>query len=196
MAGHYLQTVNPEAAAAIGQERSGELPQVGDWVIYFPRPGDMPGGTDRFPMVVMRIEPGGIVHGLVTAGLNDEREVRASRRSPQQPMACWDFRAGAAPVNVPASVAEDHVEDLIADIDLLRNKLNEVIAQANDLEEKVEALNRLEIPLTSFAGVGARLDRLEKELGLEDKPKPQPVASPPPRAAHKPAAKSKRKARR
>jgi hypothetical protein len=192
MAGHYLATTNPEAAAAIGQERSGDLPDIGDLVVYYPRPGEMPGGINRFPMLVMHVNHDGMVYGIAIAGINDERDVRAFRRSTENPAPAWDWPhqerrqeprqerdGGLSDANL-LNTLDEMVNELAEDMRQFRNKLDEVIKELNKLE----------------GNTARRLDRLEQELGLADQPKPQREASPPARAAHKPAAKSKRKSKR
>jgi hypothetical protein len=200
LAGHYLSTTNPEAAAAIGQERSGDLPDIGDLVVYYPRPGEMPGGIDRFPMLVMHVNHDGMVYGIAIAGINDERDVRAFRRSVESPAPAWDWPHQERRAE-PTSMAEDAVA---RELDEYREKLDEVIKELNKLEGNTDRrLNRLEEsgykqhePDLDADRIDRRLDRLEQELGLDAKPKPQREASPPARSAHKPAAKSKRKSKR
>jgi hypothetical protein len=219
MAGHYLATTNPEAAAAIGQERAGNLPEIGDWVLYYPTPGEMPGGTDRFPMLVMHVGKDGMVFGIAIAGINDERDVRAFRRSVESPTRAWDWpranqRQGQTDADASHDLVrlvdrvDDAVETAARGLDALekemteyRDKLDEVIKQSNELERKIAEPDRgadiVEDQLMEFARKAERrLARLEQELGLDDKPKPQRVATPPAHAAHKPAAKSKRKSKR
>jgi hypothetical protein len=209
MAGHYLETVNPEAAAAIGQERAGDLPDIGDWVLYYPTPGEMPGGTDRFPMQVMQVGKDGMVFGIVKVGIADERDVRAFRRSVESPTRAWDWprqeprqgRDGGLSDADLLRTLDEMVNETVADLRQYRDKLDEVIKQSNELERKIAEPDRgadiVEDQLMEFARKAERrLARLEQELGLDDKPKPQREASPPARAAHKPAAKSKRKSKR
>jgi hypothetical protein len=205
LAGHYLKTINPEAAAAIGQERTGDMPEIGDWVLYYPTPGEMPGGTDRFPMQVMQVGKDGMVFGIAKAGISDERDVRAFRRSVENPTRAWDW-----PHRQPRQGQQEAAPDLdvarainVMDSELTeyRGKLEEVIKQSNELEKKLNETildtDRVEEQLDLDADrIGRRLERLEQELGLDDKPKPQRVATPPARAVPKPAAKSKRKSKR
>jgi hypothetical protein len=196
MAGHYLSTTNPEAAAAIGQERSGDLPDIGDLVVYYPRPGEMPGGVDRFPMLVMHVNHDGMVYGIAIAGINDERDVRAFRRSVENPAPAWDWphqerRQERQEVAPDLDVARA-INVMDSELSEYREKLEEIIQQTNELEEKVKRRG----PDLDADRIDRRLDRLEQELGLNDQPKPQREASPPARAAHKPAAKSKRKSKR
>jgi hypothetical protein len=199
MAGHYLSTTNPEAAAAIGQERSGDLPDIGDLVVYYPRPGEMPGGINRFPMLVMHVNHDGMVYGIAIAGINDERDVRAFRRSVENPAPAWDWpRQQRRQGHMDADASrddlaplldriDDAVETAARGLDGLEKEMTEYRAK---LDEVIKELNKLE------GNTDRRLDRLEQELGLKDQPKPQRVATPPARAAHKPAAKSKRKSKR
>jgi hypothetical protein len=191
MAGHYLSTTNPEAAAAIGQERSGDLPEIGDLVVYYPRPGEMPGGVDRFPMLVMHVNPFGMVSGIAIAGINDERDVRAFRRSVASPAPAWDWPHQERRQRDLGDLTNDDMLRQVATLDTelseYRAKLDELIEQSNNLEERLKK---------AILYADRRLDRLEEELGLNDRPKPQREASPPARAAHKPAAKSKRKSKR
>jgi hypothetical protein len=196
MAGHYLATTNPEAAAAIGQERSGDLPDISDWVLYYPTPGEMAGGTDRYPMLVMRVGNDGMVFGIAVGGVNDERDVRAFRRSVENPTRAWDWphqerRQGREAAGVDPTLAHE-IDEMDNELSEYRAKLEEVIQQINDLEQKIAQRG----PDLDADRIDRRLDRLEQELGLDDKPKPQREASPPARAAHKPAAKSKRKSKR
>lgn len=196
MAGHYLSTTNPEAAAAIGQERSGDLPDIGDLVVYYPRPGEMPGGIDRFPMLVMHVNHDGMVYGIAIAGINDERDVRAFRRSVESPAPAWDWprqerRQGREAAGVDPTLAHE-MDEMDNELSEYRAKLEEVIQQINELEQKIAQRG----PDLDADRIDRRLDRLEQELGLNDRPKPQRVATPPARAAHKPAAKSKRKSKR
>jgi hypothetical protein len=202
MAGHYLATTNPEAAAAIGQERAGDLPEIGDWVLYYPTPGEMPGGTDRFPMQVMQVGKDGMVFGIVKVGIADERDVRAFRRSVESPTRAWDWphqerrqgrRQGQEDV-VTARELTQVTDEYNEALNEYRAKLDELIEQSNELERRMDQRppNNPEM----VAIINRRLDRLEQELGLDHQPKPQREASPPARAAHKPAAKSKRKSKR
>jgi hypothetical protein len=202
LAGHYLSTTNPEAAAAIGQERSGDLPDIGDLVVYYPRPGEMPGGIDRFPMLVMHVNHDGMVYGIAIAGINDERDVRAFRRSVESPAPAWDWphqerrqepRQGQEDV-VTARELTQVTDEYNEALNEYRAKLDEVIRQSNDLERRLD--QRPPVNPETAVIINRRLDRLEQELGLDAKPKSQREASPPARAAHKPAAKSKRKSKR
>jgi hypothetical protein len=208
MAGHYLSTTNPEAAAAIGQERSGDLPDIGDLVVYYPRPGEMPGGINRFPMLVMHVNHDGMVYGIAIAGINDERDVRAFRRSVENPAPAWDWprqppsrqsHEDAAGRPAPGTILSDRdlvraVDRMGDELDEYRKKLDELIKQSNELERRLD--QRPPANPEMVAIIDRRLDRLEQELGLDHQPKPQRVATPPARVAHKPAAKSKRKSKR
>jgi hypothetical protein len=198
MAGHYLSTTNPEAAAAIGQERSGDLPDIGDLVVYYPRPGEMPGGINRFPMLVMHVNHDGMVYGIAIAGINDERDVRAFRRSVENPAPAWDWpRQQPREAKVDKWTDRDVAgmfDEIEHELNGYREKLDELIEQSNELERRMD--QRPPNNPETVAIINRRLDRLEQELGLDHQPKPQREASPPARAAHKPAAKSKRKSKR
>jgi hypothetical protein len=94
---HFLATINPEAAEAIGREpKAGTglayLPQVGQQVRYIPRPGEGRGGLTEFSMLVTQRREDGWLRGVCILDANDFKDVGwLPQRSITHDFPAWDW---------------------------------------------------------------------------------------------------------
>ncbi len=84
-----LATTNPEAAARIGTEL--DMPEVGMWVIYHYRPGEIIAGMAKAPALVLARDPENAVLRLLVIRDRDDilKEDRVPRRRPNE--RGWDY---------------------------------------------------------------------------------------------------------
>jgi hypothetical protein len=118
MSGHMMSTMNPEAIAEMD---AASLPQVGDTVIFVPRPGEGRRGRQQFPAIVMAHNDARGRTGLDLLVIYDARDVidldSVQISDENYNSFCWKPREQTA-----APVAPDY-DDLRRDLDTLRQDI-------------------------------------------------------------------------
>lgn len=185
---HYLKTVNPDAAAAIGKVEH-EQPPIGTTLQYYARPGEGRGGKPIAPMVVTHHRPDGRIGGVVTYDSNDRNDVEVWQRSDANPFPAWDWVV-ASPASAPVLPAvgeitrqhDEQMQLIDQQIAQLTGERDQVLQFARDLDtfeasfkvlkERVDAM-RVEMNKGGQdADLVQRVELLEAELGLDKKPPP------------------------
>lgn len=170
-----LATVNPEAAARLADSRP--LPGVGEWVIYYPRSGEVQRGRKRLPALVMAVdESNRLLELVIIRGANDVLEQdRIPERMGED--RGWERMAAIAtglPEDAPMTFnhAPQEVAALREGMDSLRNLILGGYEQPDkSVLELVDALDE-------------RTDRLERAIhdqvqaSLAPKPRDKPGPKP------------------
>lgn len=139
--GHFLSTVNPEAAADIRPIVDLVLPEAGDILKFFPRPGEGRGGRTDYFIQVTRVYPDGRVDGIVPYDAADARDViNVPHRSGEVPWPAWEWRDSDRRGTMIAGPAPERSDQLGARMDTLAEALAALGVDATALLERVERL--------------------------------------------------------
>lgn len=124
-----LSTVNPEAAAAIGNIKK---VGVGSRVVYHARAGMMRQGRTAFPADVLKQhEDGSLDLYVIMEPEEIIMEQRVAFQSHDQPHHCWSVVRDA-----PAERKDDASEGLLGQVPAMRDALNQVFERLEALEAK------------------------------------------------------------
>lgn len=139
--GHYLATANPEAAADIRPAVELVLPEVGDTLKFFPRPGEGRGGRTDYFIQVTRVYPDGRVDGIVPYDAADARDViNVPHRSGEVPWPAWEWRASDRRGTMIVEPAAQSDGQLSAVIDVIAESLAALGTKCTTLLDRVERL--------------------------------------------------------
>jgi|SRR5215469_7795313 len=174
--GHYLSTLNPRAAAPVA------LPRLGQTVLYYPRPGEMPGGYSEFAMMVLHIERDGRVGGRVflEGEVDHDRAVPpVHQRSDQNRVHCWDWMEQQAAGNSvdELRVALAQLQQRVTALEQM--EIADYSEAVEDHHERIERLEQRAAVATAPPDAHAeRISVIERELGLRNDPPPEGESKP------------------
>jgi hypothetical protein len=170
--GHFLATVNPEAAEAIGAEVVPlDLPGIGTTVQYFPRPGEGRGGRSEFSFIVTQHTPDGRVGGVGVFDAQDFRDVMPCwRKSDDNPFPAWDWPKGR---QTGGSVTRDDLDAVREAIRVVGARVTEALVElrqragtqpdVNDLLDGITGEQIADIQ-GALGATERRLDAMETRL--------------------------------
>jgi hypothetical protein len=168
--GHFLATVNPEAAEAIGQEvTTSSLPPIGTAVRYYPRPMEGRGGRSEFFFLVTSHAPDGRIGGVAVFDCQDFRDVMPCfQRSENNPYPAWDWLGGAeaAPpqfVHDRSGAVTKQEMDAFREA-IIRHQHWTADMMAADLSRHVGVRERLDAVEASRSFDADEIRRVEKDL--------------------------------
>lgn len=132
MSGHFLSTINPEAAEAIdAPDVVSNLPDIGTSVVYLSRPGEGRAGKMEFPAIVLHHERQGGLYLLVIYAVDDMVErPNVPQYSEDTPFPAWRHIQGAEPEAFEPSrlnIMRKDLDEAWQTIHELRKKLDETI---------------------------------------------------------------------
>lgn len=117
--GHYMASVNPEAADYLGDADS--LPAVGEIVLFHARPGEGRRGKKKFPAVVIGRNDARGPTGLDLLVIYDARDMvdldSCQRADEHNNSYCWEPKPGSV------DAVTDMLQKLREDFDALRGKV-------------------------------------------------------------------------
>lgn len=176
--GHYLATVNKDAAANLTDLPV--RPAIGTMVQFIPRPGEM-GARDTLPLVVTHHHGDGRISGIILVANDDMRDSLPMRQRGVERTYCWDWPQRPEMQSESAQVDALRAEmvDLKASVEYALKQMASRAGGLDKLSQRVKTLEEQEI--YDYGEVLLdhlrRLQTIERNLGLPtDAPDDPPEA--------------------